>query len=297
MGQCSPQSADSFERKMESSKTSIRLFRRDCLEALPDLISPGSVDVVVTSPPYNLGIRYEGYQDDGPRDEYLDWLDRWAAVIKEILSDQGSLFLNIGSKPTDPWGPFEVLMVMRKHYCLQNVFHWIKSIAILKSEVGKYPSITDDIVVGHYKPVHSNRFVNNCHEYIFHLTKNGDVPLDRNAVGVPYQDSSNVTRWKSGHQKVHCRGNTWFIPYDTINDRQDDRPHPASFPVELPRRCIQLHGVNKVRLAVDPFLGIGPSAIACMDLGVNFTGFEISEDYFRIAKERVFQYEKSERNH
>jgi hypothetical protein len=70
---------------------------------------------------------------------------------------------------------------------------------------------------GHYKPITSRRFVHDCHEFIFHLTKRGDVLLDRLALGVPYADKSNIARW--GHtagRDLHCRGNTWFIPYRTV---------------------------------------------------------------------------------
>ncbi len=276
---------NAFERELPGA--TLRIYQEDCLQAIPRRLEPGSVDVVVTSPPYNLGIQYSGYEDDQPREAYLNWIDRWAAVVREAMAEDGSLFLNIGSKPRDPWVPFEVLGVMRKHFRLQNVIHWIKSIAILKEEVGNYPGIVGDIVVGHYKPINSGRYLNDCQEYIFHLTKHGDTRLDRLAVGVPYQDQSNITRWKNGSHGVHCRGNTWFIPYDTIRDHDKQRPHPASFPVELPRRCIRLHGLERIRLVLDPFLGIGTTALACRDLGKDFVGFEISQGYFDVARERL----------
>ena len=111
--------------------------------------------------------------------------------------------------------------------------------------------------------------------------------MDRLAVGVPYQDKTNIARWANGGSDVHCRGNTWFIPYETIVSRDKDRPHPASFPVELAARCIRLHGIERAGLVVDPFLGIGSSAIACARLQVPFVGFEIAEDYFGESCERL----------
>lgn len=274
--------------KFESNTSApIRLYLQDCIAGMHECLEEGSVDVVVTSPPYNLGIAYSGYDDTGSREDYLQWMDRWAGAVCRALSQRGSLFLNVGSKPTDPLVPFQLLNVMLRHLRLQNVIHWVKSIAIMKSEVGNYPGITQDVVVGHYKPINSGRYLNDCHEYIFHLTKHGDVPLDRLTVGVPYQDKTNIARWQNGSHGVHCRGNTWFIPYETIQSREKERPHPATFPVELPRRCIQLHGVDRVRLAMDPFLGIGSSAVACARLGVPFVGFEVVEDYFRQSCQRV----------
>ncbi len=250
-------------------------------------IADGSVDVVVTSPPYNLGVQYNGYDDTQTREQYLTWMGEWAAEIYRVLAENGSLFLNVGSKPTDPLVPFQLLSVMNQRFSLQNVIHWVKSIAIMKDEVGNYPSITQDIVVGHYKPINSQRFLNDCHEYIFHLTKYGATPLDRLAIGVPYQDKSNVNRWANGGSDLHCRGNTWFIPYETIQSRDKERPHPATFPVELPSRCIRLHGVERTGLVMDPFLGIGSSAIACASLEVPFVGFELAPGYFQESCERL----------
>jgi len=250
-------------------------------------LDAGSVDVVVTSPPYNLGIDYSGYDDGISREDYLAWTDEWAAEVRRVLSAGGSFFLNVGSRPKDPSVPFQVLGVMQKHFTLQNTIHWIKSIAIEKKDVGDYPGITGDVCVGHYKPINSKRFLNDCHEYVFHLTKTGDVPLDRLALGVPYQDKTNIGRWKQAKADVRCRGNTWFIPYRTIRSREDQRPHPATFPVQLPEMCMRLHGVERIGLAMDPFLGIGHSAIAAARLGVEFVGFEIDAEYYDRARQNL----------
>ncbi len=260
-----------------------KLYNTDCIKGMKKHLLPGSVDVVVTSPPYNLGIAYRAYNDSIPRATYLDWLEEWASAIHSVLQENGSLFLNIGAKPTDPTVPFEVLGRLQKHFHLQNVIHWIKSIAIQKEDVGDYPGISGNVAVGHFKPINSPRFLNDCHEYIFHLTKTRNVPLDRLAVGVEYQDKSNVARWKSAGNDRRCRGNTWFVPYKTIKNRKQQRPHPATFPVKIPQMCIQLHGLERTHLVLDPFLGIGNSARACVELGINFTGFEIDPYYFQEA--------------
>ena len=264
----------------------IRLYNEDCIAGLQARLAAGSVSVVVTSPPYNLGVRYSQYDDAGSRQDYLRWLDAWAGAVKRVLHTDGSLFLNVSGKPTDAGVPFQVLAVMLRHFVLQNTIHWIKSIAIDKKDVGDYEGITQDVAVGHYKPINSPRFVNDCHEYIFHLTHRGDVPLDRLAVGVPYRDKTNVARW-GRKQDLRCRGNTWFVPYKTIKNRGEQRPHPATFPPQLAGMCVQLHGVANAALVVDPFAGIGSSAIACADLGVPFIGFEIDAGYLGVAKERL----------
>jgi site-specific DNA-methyltransferase (adenine-specific) len=115
------------------------------------------------------------------------------------------------------------------------------------------------------------------------------VELDRLAIGVPYADKSNIARWAhTGGTDRRCRGNTWFVPYETIQDRRKERPHPATFPVQLAEWCIQLHGAKKVRTMLDPFLGIGNSAVAAQRCGVKkFIGFEIDETYLAEAEERI----------
>jgi len=267
----------------------------DCLTGMPEKLEAGSVDVVVTSPPYNLGTQYSGYDDKMGRQDYVRWLGEWGRILSERMSDGGSLFLNIAGKPSDPWGPFEVLFELRQHFALQNVIHWVKSIAIQKEDVGRYPGISDNVSVGHYKPINSKRYINDCHEYIFHLTKKGNVELDRLAIGVEYQDKSNIARWGGGGEDRRCRGNAWFVPYKTIKSRALQRPHPATFPVKIPKMCIELHGLERTNLVLDPFLGIGSTAIACAELGVDFAGFEIDAEYcaashrhLESALERVY---------
>ena len=207
----------------------IKLYLEDCFVGMEKYLKKHSVDVIVTSPPYNIGVDYNKYNDDISREKYLNWLGRWAQIAKEVLKDDGSLFLNIGSKPSDPWVPFEVAFEMRKHFKLQNVIHWIKSIYIEHESYGEKTKLN----VGHYKPINSKRFINDTHEYVFHLTKSGKVELDRLAIGVPYKDKSNITRWGNGKAGFRCRGNSWYIPYKTIWNRLKDRPHHASLHYEL----------------------------------------------------------------
>ena len=273
-----------------------------------------SVDLVVTSPPYNLGIDYGKYFDRQDRQSYLRWCHKWAEQVRRILKPSGSFFLNIGAAPSNPMLPHEIVMTLRDFFVLQNTIHWIKSIAIDAAEgraSGPKPHLiplcappsrdpnsdakrrvrveTNAVTYGHFKPISSRRFLNDCHEYVFHFTKTGRVELDRLALGVPYQDKSNIARWRHTRgNDLRCRGNTWFIPYETIQSREKERPHPATFPVQLAERCIKLHGEQRVHKMLDPFLGIGNSAIAAQRCGVKtFIGFEIDKSYWAEAKRRL----------
>jgi site-specific DNA-methyltransferase (adenine-specific) len=263
-----------------------RFYQGDCLDVL-GAMDGASVDVVITSPPYNLGIRYRSYDDRQPREAYLDWVGRWVVEVRRLLSPQGSFFLNVGAKPADPWVALDVAQAVRPHLHLQNVIHWVKSIAIDADSVGEAAGLRHTLAVGHYKPINSARFVNDCQEFIFHFSPGGSTPLDRLAIGVPYQDTSNITRWSKAGGGVRCRGNTWFLPYETINSRDRDRPHPATYPARLPEFCLRLHGVSRVRRVLDPFLGLGSTAMAAARLGIPCDGIELDPEYLQVAVERT----------
>lgn len=265
----------------------IALWNEECVRGLAARLEPASVDVVVTSPPYNLGVAYTSYDDARPRAEYLAWIRRVAGGVDTVLAERGSFFLNVGGPPRDPWLPWDVAREVGAVFRLQNVIHWVKSIAIDRAAAGRSAGLARDLALGHYKPVGSERFLHGAHEYIFHFTRTGDVPLDRLAIGVAYQDKSNIARWGSSRGDLRCRGNTWFLPYATIRRRATDRPHPATFPPELPAQCLRLHGLERVALAVDPFLGIGSSAVAAARLALPFVGFEIEPSYLAAAEARL----------
>jgi site-specific DNA-methyltransferase (adenine-specific) len=246
-----------------------------------------SVDVIVTSPPYNINKNYRSYVDKKERNEYLSWLSEIARTSYTILKNEASFFLNVSGAPSDSLLPLEVAKAFfDSGYKLQNTIHWIKSISIEKEDLAKTGSFSQskNVSLGHFKPIISQRFLNDFHEYIFHFTKDGDVKLDKLAIGVPYQDKSNIGRWKSSKEDKRDRGNVWFIPYQTI---RKERPHPAIFPERLPYLCIKLHGIKKGMLVYDPFMGIGNTALACIQLNVNFIGTEIDYGYIQSAKERI----------
>jgi site-specific DNA-methyltransferase (adenine-specific) len=244
----------------------------DCLAVLAT-IPAASVDVVVTSPPYNLGTQYRSYDDRKPREQYLWWMQDVGAAIRRILKPAGSLFLNIGSTNQDPWLDGDVANSLRSLYALQNHIIWVKSISIGQDSVG------------HFKPINSRRFLNQTHESILHFTQDGEVPLERLAIGVPFKDKSNIER--RGHaQDLRCAGNCWFIPYETVQAKAQKFNHPASFPIELPTRCLKLHGGADL-LVLDPFLGAGTTLVAAERLGHRGIGIELDQQYADAATARL----------
>lgn len=259
------------------SQNIYKFFNTDCLVGMKD-VQQKSVDIVVTSPPYNIGIGYRSYNDSLSTKDYLEWSDSWAKEVHRLLKDDGSFFLNIGAPPSNPMLPHEIAIRFSKYFHIQNTFHWVKSISIETKE-------GELISTGHFKPINSQRYVSDCHEYVFHFTKSGNTPLHRLNIGVPYKDKSNINRWKhtNGRDK-RCRGNTWFIPYKTIHNKKLQRPHPATFPVQLAKHCILLHGIDRETVVMDPFLGLGSSAIAALECNVGcFLGYDIELEYLEYA--------------
>ncbi|HEX4261354.1 MAG TPA: site-specific DNA-methyltransferase [Acetobacteraceae bacterium] len=248
------------------------IYCGDCLEVLAGL-PEASVDVVVTSPPYNLGVAYRQYEDRRPEAEYLDWMVRVASALRRVLRPDGSFFLNIGGGAAQPWLPFELIVRLRPLFVLQNHIVWVKAIS------------TGEDSVGHYKPMPGARFLHPMHEHLFHLTRGGDVALDRLAVGVPFKDKSNIAR--RGHAADRrCRGNTWFIPYPTVQRRAEKFDHPGTFPIDLPRWCIRLHG-RRGAVVLDPFAGTGTTLLAAAAEGARGIGIEVDPAYAAIARERL----------
>jgi site-specific DNA-methyltransferase (adenine-specific) len=259
-------------------------------------LSDKIVDVVVTSPPYNIGVNYgnSGYNDNKAESEYLQWVERISIEIKKVLKDDGSFFLNIGDQLSNPGKAWAIAFALKKHFVLQNVIHWTKAINIKESDVGATTAekmILDDITPGHFKPVHINRYLSNIHEYIFHFTKpESNVKLDKLANGAKYEYKSNIKRHnKSNPNKTDLKeiGNVWFMPYETIQYKSERGDHPTVFPIKLPEMCIKLHGLRPDLLVLDPFCGTGTTAIACKRLDVNFIGSDIVEKYVNDAIERV----------
>lgn len=226
------------------------LHLHDCIDWMNSQTEK-SIPCIITSPPYNLDIKYGKYADDLPRESYLKWLHDVAIAMKRVLTDDGQLFLNVGYSNTDPWVAMDVAQVFRKVFELQNNFTWVKHIAV------------NDQGYGQYKPISSDRFTSATTESIFHFTKTGSVKVDRLSIGQRnksegykypelYSESRHVAtqRRKASRQlkfdnwmafkehatadqkikfetilddllkknpydpdKKKCIGNAWFIPY------------------------------------------------------------------------------------
>ncbi|MBE7211768.1 MAG: site-specific DNA-methyltransferase, partial [Gluconacetobacter diazotrophicus] len=204
---------------------------------------------------------------------YLAWMVEVATEVKRVMRPDASFFLNITGSRAMPWLPFELIVRLRGLFHLQNHITWVKSI-----------SIGND-TMGHFKPVNSARYLHRAHENLFHLTASGTVALRRLAIGVPFKDKTNIRR-RNHAQDMRCRGDSWFIPYETVRTRAEKFDHPCTFPVLLPRMCMRLHG-GDAPVVLDPFMGTGTTLVAAELEGGKGIGIELDAGYAAMARERL----------
>ena len=231
-----------------------RLLTGDCLALIPAL-EAGSVDVVVTSPPYNLDLGYSAYQDRLPEQDYLDFLFAVSTALRRVLKPDGSIFLNVSGSSSRPWLPFELIVRLRPLFVLQNHIAWIKAIALPKD------------AVGHYKPVGGGRFLNHAHEHIFHLTLTGTVKLDRLAIGVPFKDKSNIARRGHARDAALSRQHLVHSVSDTVQQPGAEIPPPRHLSRSICRAGASGCTASPAPPVLDPFAGTGTTLVAAQPRG------------------------------
>lgn len=273
--ECRKEQRKEEERTITVPKEStIQIMNGDCLAIMRDQLKPKSVQVVITSIPYNIGVKYDNYEDSKDDEHYLDWLDEVFKMIESVLVDDGSFFLNLGRTSQKPWLAHRVLELLPCRFQLQNEIIWAKAVTV------------NDRSYGQFRPVPGKRFLTPTHEHIYHLTKRGDVEIDRLALGVPYSHVTGQYRFKN-FEDTRCGGTIWTIPFVSTKSREGKWSHPCPFPVELPIRCMKMHGIKEGMTVLDPFNGVGSSTTAMVRFGVTGIGIDIDEGYCQTAKARL----------
>jgi len=244
-----------------------------------------SIDVIITSPPYNRGKAYtsddgEIHNDKMEESEYLSFLTEIWKECYRVAKKSAVFFLNIGDSASDQ-GKSEKVAVSASNASWTR----IQDIVWIKSFLGK----------GHYTPSGGNRRLNNLWEHVYLFVKNkNEYKIDPKAIGIPYSDKSNIGRYSN--TDLRDSGNVWLIPYTKTTGAKIKKGHDAPFPIGLPYRCIKM--VPNVETVLDPFGGTCSTLAACLKLGVK--GFAY-EKYPRaeIIKSRILEgktFQESEEN-
>ncbi|MYB47235.1 MAG: site-specific DNA-methyltransferase [Cenarchaeum sp. SB0677_bin_16] len=223
-----------------------------------------TVDLTVTSPPYNVGVEYDpnrngGCNDQISYDEYLKFSKRWLENVYHWTKPTGRLCLNVGldknKQGKKPVCADLTRMAMALGWQYHTTIIWNEGTISRRTAWGSWRSASAPHVIA---PV----------EVIIVLYKD-EWKRDRRGTSTIGRDE--FIEWTNG---------MWQFGGAKKNG------HPAPFPLELPRRCIQLFSY-KEDIIFDPFCGSGTTIVAALDGGRYAKGVEISKEYYKLAKNRI----------
>lgn len=228
----------------------------ETMDELPD----NSVHLMVTSPPYNVGKEYD---EDFTLEGYLRVLKQVWKEVYRVLVPGGRACINIanlGRKPYIPLHAFIIRDMLDLQFLMRGEILWNKASSASPSTAwGSWLSA-------------ANPTLRDIHEYILVFSKD------------------TFSRTASNHRKSTIRRedfleftkSVWTFPAESARKIG----HPAPFPVELPCRLIQLYTYEE-EIVLDPFAGSGQAAIAAIRTNRHFIGYDIEEDYVRLARKRI----------
>ncbi|MGI0015565.1 MAG: DNA-methyltransferase [Nitrososphaera sp.] len=250
------------------SQPHVLIFQGDCLDFLKK-VPDGIIPLTVTSPPYNIGKPYEQQKDI---EEYLNWCESWIREIYRVTAPHGAFWLNLGYLEVP--GRARALPLP---YLLWNRIPFY----IIQEVVWNYGA---GVAARRAFSPRNEKFlwcVKDPDNYIFNL----DDVRDK-AVKYPNQK-------KNGRLKCNPNGknpsDVWQIPKVTSGTNRASKErtdHPAQFPIAVVSRIIKACS-NPGDLVLDPFMGSGSTAEACLCNSRKVVGFEIRSDYIRVAGKRI----------
>lgn len=246
------------------------LFEGDCLKLLAG-IPDGSIRLVVTSPPYNLG---KSYERKGALDKYLSWQGEVIAECVRVLHPEGSICWQVGN--------------------------YVHDGAIVPLDIALYPFFTRhglklrNRIIWHFEHgLHCSRRLSGRHETILWFTKSDEYLFNLDPIRVPqkYPGKKYFKGPKAGQYSCNPLGknpgDVWVIP-NVKNNHVEKTSHPCQFPVELVERLV-LSMTNTEDWVLDPFAGVGSALAAALKHGRKAAGAELLPEYCKIARERMQQ--------
>jgi len=265
------------------------MYHGDCLDVLKTL-PDASVDLVVTSPPYadNRKRTYDGV----PIEHYVEWFLPISAELLRVLRAEGSFVLNIkeravgGERQTYV---LELILGMK-----QQGWLWVEEYIWHKKNCypGKWP----------------NRF-RDAWERCLHFSKQKHFKMFQDSVMVPMgewaqkrleklSDTDRIrdeSRSLSGFGKnvSHWVGKKYVYPTNVLHLATEcsNRKHSAAFPISLPVWFIKLF-TEEGDVVLDPFIGSGTTALACIELNRHYVGIELMEQYYKLALQAVTGHQR-----
>ena len=243
-----------------------KIYNEECLEGMKK-IKGNSVDLIVTSPPYNIKKKYKSYKDDLSLHEYLNFLKEVLCECSRILKTKGNIMINVGSY-IDREGNaipisyfiFNMLDELGLKFRQEIVWYFQGGLSATKKLSGRHENI-----LWLYKD-----------DYVFNL------------------DNIRVKEWKQVDKRNNPNGknptNVWEINRVAYGSKEKTE-HPAQFPVAMIERIVKGWS-NENAIVLDPFMGSGTTAIACVNNNRNYIGFELDEEYYNVSLNRIEKHKE-----
>ena len=223
-------------------------------------VADGAVQLVVTSPPYNVG---KPYESPLALEEYLGFLKEvWQECIR-VLCPGGRLAVNVASTWRKPYIPLHAYIATQ---LIEELGLYMRGEIIWD----KGASVGVSTAWGSFAKA-SNPTLRDVHEYILVFSKES-----------PRLESAGRESGITNAEFVEWTKSVWR--FGTESPKRAG--HPAPFPVELPRRLMLMY-TNIGDLVLDPFIGGGTTAVAAVREGRHFIGYDVVEEYCDTARERV----------
>lgn len=249
----------------------------DCMDAMRMLPS-GLIDLTVTSPPYNIGKEYE---QTLPLDEYLEWCRKWMAEIYRLSASQSAFWLNLGYVSLSDRAraiplPYLLWETCPFYLVQEVVWNYGAGVAARKALSPRNEKFL--------------WYVKDAENYTFNLDEIRDPD-----VAYPKQKKNGKLRCNTIGKNPSDVWQIAKVTSGTDRSSTERAPHPAQFPLDLITRIIKgfsCHG----DLVLDPFMGSGTTAEACIREGRDVIGFEINSDYCDFIARRLSKVVHSQRS-
>ncbi|HAV43297.1 TPA: site-specific DNA-methyltransferase [bacterium] len=251
-----------MSKELYFSANNIEIYNDDFLTT--NCVKENSIDLIVTSPPYNVDVRYNSYNDKIPYNIYLEFTQKWLEKAYTFLKDDGRFCLNIPldkNKGGQQSVYADILTIGKKiGFKYHSTIVWNEQNISRRTAWGSWLSATAPYVIA---PV----------EMIAVLYKNRWKKISGSR-------ESDITK----KEFLEWTNGVWTF----MGESKTKIGHPAPFPIELPKRCIKLFTFVEDTV-LDPFLGSGSTLIVCALTGRSGIGIEIDRNYCEIAKQRLIK--------
>jgi len=267
------------------------LINGDCVEVMSSM-EEGSVDLIVTSPPYGVGIEYDVHDDDMVWEQYVKFTKSWMEQAYRVLKDDGRIALNIPYEINRQDKGGRIFMVSEIWQIMKQIGYKFFGVVDLQEES---PHRSRTTAWGSWMSP-SAPYIYNPKECVIlaykkhHIKKIKGQPQWKGEV-TQVQDLKDPAVWKN-KTIYHDNDKREFIDlvFGQWNYFADTRSlTKATFSMDIPTKAIKIL-TYKNDVVLDPFAGSGTSLVAAEILDRRWIGIELSENYSKIARERVMGF-------